>query len=200
MRFGAIEAAPGPEGQAAAVYDNRWKGDRRLEAGRVVVQAVSLPAATPELLSSELCRSGLEHWRSLAATTALPDHRNVDPAAMRALLPYTYLVDVLEGGSDFRYRLIGTNIAAHTPRDNTGSLISQIETQGSQSQLRALYASVVAGRAPRFQRIAYRTRLGMRSWYETIACPMGDGTTESAVTRLIGWAEHFQQPVDSLED
>ena len=169
--------------------------DRRLDAREVVVQAVSLPADDPAALMSETCRNGLRYWRSLGSD--LPDRRAVDPAAMRGLLPYTFLVDVLAGGSDFRYRLIGTNIVAHTPSDNTGRLLSEIAVQGTQRQLSALYASVAEGRRARFQRIAYRTRLGLRSWYETVVCPLADGEAGSAVDRLIGWAEHFHQPVDA---
>jgi len=119
---------------------------------------------------------------------------------MRALLPYTFLVDVLDRGTDFRYRLVGTDIVAHTPRDNTGLRLSEIGSQGTQSQLAALYASVAADKAPRFQRIAYRTRVGLRSWYETVVCPMAAPGARDTVTRLIGWAEHFHQPIDQSGD
>lgn len=117
---------------------------------------------------------------------------------MLALLPYTFLVDVLDGGADFRYRLVGTDIVAHTPRDNTGLRLSAIDGQGTQKQLAALFASVAAGRIPRFQRIAYRTRLGLRSWYETVVCPLAEPV--GAVDQLIGWAEHFHQPVSVSDE
>lgn len=168
--------------------------DRRLRAGQVVIQAVSLPAGNPEALTSRVCRQGLEYWRSLRCGAPLPPRRSIDPSAIRTLLPYTFLIDVLE--DDFRYRLVGTDVVAHTPRDNTGLRLSEIGEQGTQRQLSALYGSVVAGRFPRFQRIPYRTRLGLRSWYETIVCPLTDGDTPSAVTFLLGWAEHFHQPID----
>lgn len=173
--------------------------DRRLDAGDIIVQAVSMPVGNPDVLVSEVCRSGFEHWRRLAGDDPMPDRASIDPARMRSLLPYTFLVDVLEDGGDFGYRLIGTNIVAHTPRDNTGLRLSQIEDQGSQVQLRALYASTLANRAPRVQRIAYRTRQQVRSWYETVVCPMrdrpADGGGSGRISLLIGWAEHFHQPV-----
>ncbi|GHD54600.1 hypothetical protein GCM10017083_32310 [Thalassobaculum fulvum] len=169
--------------------------DRRLRADQVVVQAVSLPVTAAEALTSAICRSGLEHWRHLRGDRAMPNRNAVDPSAMRPLLPYTFLLDALERGTDFRYRLVGTDIVAHTPRDNTGRRLSEIADQGTQQQLTALYASVVAGRTPRFQRIAYRTRMGLRSWYETVVCPLGDPSGAGDVAMLIGWAEHFHQPV-----
>lgn len=170
--------------------------DRQINARDVVVQAVSLPAGDPAVLTSDICRSGLAYWRRLEFDGRLPDRAAIDPADMRALLPYTFMVDVLAGGDEFRYRLIGTNIVAHTPRDNTGMRLSEIDGQGTQAQLRALYASVAAGGGPRFQRIAYRTRSGLRSWYETVVCPMLDRATGPGAILLIGWAEHFHQPID----
>lgn len=170
--------------------------DRRINARDVVVQAVSLPAGDPSVLISDICRDGLAYWRRLGSAGRPPDRAAVDPADMRGLLPYTYMVDGLPGGLDFRYRLIGTNIVAHTPRDNTGRLLSELETQGTQKQLRALFASAVAGGCPRFQRIAYRASTGLRSWYETVACPMRDRIGGPEAMMLIGWAEHFHQSID----
>lgn len=174
--------------------------DRRVQAGEVLVQAVSLPVGDPAVLSSQVCRGGLGHWQALAGDRRLPLREAIDPAGMRALLPYTFLVDVLDGGSDFRYRLVGTDIVAHTPRDNTGFRLSEIGGQGTQRQLAALYESVTSGRTPRFQRIAYRTRRGLRSWYETVVCPVADRTDPRTPGMLIGWAEHFHQPIDDAAD
>jgi hypothetical protein len=169
--------------------------DRRVRADQVVVQAVSLPVSDPESLTSTICRDGLEYWHHLRGERPMPSRDAVDPSAMRTLLPYTFLVDVLEPGGDFRYRLVGTDIVAHTPRDNTGLRLSEITDQGTQNQLVALYTSVVGGKTPRFQRIAYRTRLGLRSWYETVVCPLADPNAPGSVAMLIGWAEHFHQPI-----
>lgn len=179
-----------------ALLNRGLNTDRRLQAGHAVIQAVSLAIGGPEALTSQICRDGLAYWRSLCRDAPVPRREAVDPSAIRSLLPYTYLVDVVNRGGDFRYRLVGTDIVAHTPRDNTGLLLSEIEAQGTQKQLSALYASVAADRSPRFQRIAYGTRLGMRSWYETVVCPMNASGPPDAVTMVIGWAEHFQQPID----
>lgn len=174
--------------------------DRHLQAGQAVIQAVSMPVSEPETLTSRVCRDGLRYWRELQSAGPLPARDAVDPAAIRALLPYTYMVDVLDPGADFRYRLVGTDIVAHTPRDNTGLRLSEIDSQGTQKQLAALYASVVDRKLPLFQRIPYRTRLGLRSWYETVVCPMAGAAGPDTVVMLIGWAEHFHQPIPSQHD
>jgi len=177
----------------------RSRKDRYIDRHATVVQAGSQAAADLAALNSGLCRDGLAYWRSLirpAAGATYPDRGDIDPGRIPRLLPYTFLVDVIAGGADFRYRLVGTDIVAHTPRDNTGLLLSELVAQGSQAQLRSLYAAVVADAAPRFQRIAYRTRSDLRSWYETVVCPMSDRTAGAGIAVLIGWAEHFHQQVD----
>jgi hypothetical protein len=174
--------------------------DRRLQAGEVVVQAVSVVVSGLDVLTSQICRAGMAYWRDLRADQPMPSRESVDPAAIRSLLPYTFLVDILDGGADYRYRLVGTDIVAHTPRDNSGASLSEIEDQGTQKQLLALYSSVTAGQVPRFQRIAYRTRLGLRSWYETVVCPLCDPARPGTVAMLIGWAEHFHQPIAPDQD
>lgn len=181
----------------------RSRKDRYIDRYATVVQTGPQAAVDPEVLNSGLCREGLAYWRSLErpdAGCAYPDRGKVDPGRIPGLLPYTFLVDVIAGGVDFRYRLVGTDVVSHTPRDNTGRNLSEIVAQGSQAQLHALYAAVVADGAPRFQRIAYRTRSKLRSWYETVVCPLSDRTAGTGIAVLIGWAEHFHQLVDGHQD
>ncbi len=188
------------EGDRAAIggilLNRGHSTDRHLQAGQVVDQAVSLPVDDPADLTSQICRNGHAYWRGLPSAGPIPTRETVDPSAMRGILPYTFMVDVVDRGADFRYRLVGTDIVAHTPRDNTGLLLSHIDGQGSQRRLIALYAAVTAGASPRFQRIAYRTRIGLRSWYETVVCPLADPASPDDIAMLIGWAEHFHQPID----
>lgn len=183
-----------------ALLNRGLNTDRRLQVGQTVVQAVSRVVDGADALTSQICRDGLAYWQGLRGDAPLPWREAIDPAAIRSLLPYTFLVDVVDRGRDFRYRLVGTDIVAHTPHDNTGLLLSEIDAQGTQSQLSALYAAVTADPSPRFQRIAYRTRLGLRSWYETVVCPMSAPDSTGTVTTLVGWAEHFHQPIGSADE
>lgn len=78
-----------------------------------------------EQLRSEPTRHVLAHWSSLAAGSRLPDYRQVDPLDLRPALGYVLLLDVLESGRDFRYRLFGSMISRVSGFDLTGKLLSE---------------------------------------------------------------------------
>ena len=79
--------------------------------------AVARPAA------SQL-RFLLRYWLDLAATPPMPPASAIDAVEMRAALGYIMLVDVVDGGRDFRYRLFGSTIAAVSGFDMTGKLVT----------------------------------------------------------------------------
>jgi hypothetical protein len=56
-----------------------------------------------------------------------PGRKDLDPVEIScALLPRLFLLDLVNGGEDARYRLIGTAVVACTGRDATGSLVSEL--------------------------------------------------------------------------
>src|SRR6266481_8654777 len=66
----------------------------------------------------------LVHWRGLAGDDDLPPAEAIDPAALVFILGWLMIIDPLEGGADFSYRLYGTNIAEVMGRDLTGCKLS----------------------------------------------------------------------------
>lgn len=88
-----------------------------------------------QLDAALLCRdprlSALHAWWLRARAVrggALPGRADVDPLAMRGLLPDLYMVDVLRDSAMpvFRYRLIGTAITGRTGRDYTGRRFDEV--------------------------------------------------------------------------
>src|SRR6202011_2222261 len=65
----------------------------------------------------------LKHWNGLAAEGP-PSTSAIDPMQLRFILGWLMLMQPLDGGSDFRYRLYGSGIAATTGRDLTGANVS----------------------------------------------------------------------------
>jgi hypothetical protein len=65
-------------------------------------------------------RSLYGYWQSHAADGRLPGAAIVDPIALRPWLGHLLLVDVLEGGSEFVYRVYGSNVAETFGQDMTG--------------------------------------------------------------------------------
>lgn len=50
-----------------------------------------------------------------------PRRSDIDPTEIPRHLPHIHMMDVLDGGADFRYRLIGTAIVQGLGRDNTSA-------------------------------------------------------------------------------
>lgn len=66
----------------------------------------------------------LDYWSALPAAGDLPGYRQIDALDMRPALGYVTLIDVVDGGRDFRYRLYGSVIARISDLDVTGRLMS----------------------------------------------------------------------------
>jgi hypothetical protein len=61
-----------------------------------------------------------DYWRSKVSGGALPNRDSIDPTEIIVHLPWLFMADVIEGGADYRYRLIGTSITSANYRDVTG--------------------------------------------------------------------------------
>ena len=66
------------------------------------------------------------YWQGLATADVLPAYRDFDVVrAPRELLPHLILLDVLDGGRDFRYRVVGTAVVEAIGRDFTGETVNE---------------------------------------------------------------------------
>ncbi len=79
----------------------------------------------PDQLDPGPLRFLFVHWTALKGARALPLLSQIDPLEMRPALGYIKLVDVLENGRDFRYRLFGTAIALVSGYDMTNRRLSE---------------------------------------------------------------------------
>jgi hypothetical protein len=61
-----------------------------------------------------------DYWHSKSVGGALPHRDAIDPTEIIVHLPWLFMADVIEGGADYRYRLVGTSIASANYRDVTG--------------------------------------------------------------------------------
>ncbi|HET7593937.1 MAG TPA: PAS domain-containing protein [Stellaceae bacterium] len=79
-------------------------------------------------LSAPQLRFLLRYWSELAGERDMPMAKQIDALEMRPALGYINLLDVLEGGEDFRYRVFGSIIAAVAGYDMTGRKMSALKT------------------------------------------------------------------------
>jgi hypothetical protein len=66
-----------------------------------------------------------DYWRRLSETR-LPRREEIDPIAVASILSNIMLLDVLDGGRDFRYRLAGSTVEANFGGSLRGVVLSDI--------------------------------------------------------------------------
>jgi len=90
----------------------------------------------------------VKHCDALAGTRRMPHRKDLRPADVTWLLGRIYLVDVLDAGADYCFRLFGIFWEKMYGADLTGQRLSKIEATGRLTALRADYDGVVAAGAP----------------------------------------------------
>ena len=76
----------------------------------------------------------LRYWESMKRDVGLlPSRHDLRPSIIKKILPNVILIDVLKDPLDFRYRLIGTCIDAHSSDYYTGRCFSDIDHQNNKS-------------------------------------------------------------------
>lgn len=90
----------------------------------------------------------LAYWRSKLRDGRLPARAQLDPAEMKTLLPFVYLIGVEEEPRRFRYRLIGTQIVRWSGGDATGRHADDPFCGEGRFALIELYQTVTRAGAP----------------------------------------------------
>ena len=65
------------------------------------------------------------YWSAKRGARALPRRKDILPAEIKEWLPSVLLADVIDGGADFRYRLVGLRLHQFFPTVPTGKLMSE---------------------------------------------------------------------------
>jgi len=65
------------------------------------------------------------YWQSKRNGRRMPSRADIVPAELTLHLPQILLADVLDGGRDFRYRLLGTRLTRYFPEGATGKTFTE---------------------------------------------------------------------------
>jgi len=90
----------------------------------------------------------LDYWNRLRGERAMPARAEIEPKALRRSLRYVHMYDVVEGGQEFRARLVGTAVYPGLDNDQTGKLISEHPDPGVRLRFSVLLRHVVTHRTP----------------------------------------------------
>lgn len=137
----------------------------------------------PSDIASKKLQFLLEYWTGLRRGAALPLTTDIDPMKMRRALGYVMLVDVVDGGRDFRYRLYGSMLASVSGYDMTGRFLSCHGASANVIEFDlAVYRAAVVRKKSVF---TSRKPIGARytSRWQRVAMPLVDQT--GAVVRFL---------------
>ncbi|HLI13692.1 MAG TPA: PAS domain-containing protein [Alphaproteobacteria bacterium] len=133
--------------------------------------------------NSPVLQEVYDYWSAKRGERAMPARSDLDPHEMKKALPHLMLTDVLDGGSRFRYRLVGTAIAEAFGRDMTGLYIDEVMSDGRYRDfILGLYRDLVEKRRPIYSESRYYSERKVGLSAERLMLPLSsDGTVVDMV-------------------
>ncbi len=105
---------------------------------------------------SAILAAFVDYWNAKRGEREMPGRQDIDPAEIPQLLPHITLIDVIDGGARFRYRLVGTAVVDGFNRNHTGRHVDELDVpQFGRDALHIQYRSVLRKRRPIYLRNIY---------------------------------------------
>ncbi len=139
-------------------------------------QRVRTAIALEELRNPIVCEA-LAVWQRLRGDKRMPSRADMSPRVMRGFLKHMALIQIVEGGRDFRYRVVGDAVIIQQGvalnEMTTADLDARIPGYGA--QLARAYARVLRHRAPLAYRGLYFRPADKHTFsHESLMAPLGD--------------------------
>jgi hypothetical protein len=137
-------------------------------------------------------RAFLQYWRRLHQNGRMPRRVDIDPVEVPQLLKYIVLMDVVDNGADFRFRLIGGHTVEMVGVNPTGRLLSDYvgDNNFGDFTLR-LHRLMMDWQVPIYNGGSHRTAYGTTHSCERIMCPLSeDGRTISTIASCAVFTLH----------
>ncbi len=93
-------------------------------------------------------RQMLDYWHRLAGTRRMPARSEISPKEIGRSLRLVHIYEPVEGGADFRVRLVGSSVFPFLDIDQTGKLVSENPDPGVRLRFSALLHHVLDTREP----------------------------------------------------
>jgi hypothetical protein len=157
------------------------------------------PCNPPRFRSSR-CAAIVRHWNTLRGERPFPSRSDIDPGALKAILPHLMLVGIEYEPLRAFYRLVGTEIARFAKFDFTGRYADALAFQddGGEDWTR-FYREVVEARRPGVGLTSWTVEGGLRRWIEFVICPLSsDGTTIDRCVSLEDYEHLNLTEIDTL--
>ena len=118
------------------------------------------------------------YWHERCSGNAMPRRQDIAPSDLKAHLRHILLADVIDGGMDFRYRLVGTELQRYFEGNPSGRLMSEALAPfgpGTVSRTITTYRSVVQRKKPLRIRGAGALYNQDAKTFDALLAPLSDG-------------------------
>lgn len=85
----------------------------------------------------------LNYWQALPKRKGVPAKSDLDPSAIRSILPHIFIVETIADRPDYRFRLFGTHLVELVGSDKTGETFSTALGPDYAEALHQLYRPVI---------------------------------------------------------
>ena len=137
------------------------------------------------LQGEPLLRAVYDFYVARRGVRPMPSRADIDPIDMpRAALPYLVLLEVIDGGARFRWRLTGTEVVSRFGRDATGKFGEEVLGGEYLTFLTSLIQHVCRARVPVYSHAIFRWEDEARTLNTSrLYLPLGD---ETGVHQILG--------------
>lgn len=144
-----------------------------------------------------LIQQGYEYWLRQCDGQQIPSWSDIDPAAIKHLLPNIVVIHVSYNPLDFVERITGDVILSHSAENSMHRNWRNYEGRGPDSKIWKVMQDVVETGEASFQTIPY---VGPQKYFKginTVICPiLGEGRK---VTRLMSFVDYIMRSDSPLE-
>lgn len=116
----------------------------------------------------------LAYWNRQRGERLMPRRRDIDPTALRRILPHVQITEVIDGGSRFRYRLVGTAIVEAFGAEFTGKYVDELVSGERDNFVHGCYRTVCRARQPAFVRSRYITTKNVDLTANRVLMPLSE--------------------------
>jgi hypothetical protein len=149
------------------------------------------PAGFAQKLTSDKLKAAYAVWDAARAGRIGPRRDEIVPTTLRGVLPFTFTMDVVDDGKDFRFRFAGDRIYQFMGRRFAGSLLSEQTDSTFFDNMRTVFSACVAARAPITSGVRQATYPGKDHLeFEAMVLPLSENGVD--VAHLFGAFESWQ--------
>ena len=131
------------------------------------------PASGLPPLRSKRCAALVNHWNALRGDRPFPSRDEIDPSAIKPVLPHIMLSAIEHNPFRVFYRLVGTEIVRFAKFDFTNCYADSLRFQDTEGADWAdFYRVVIEARRPGLGLSYWIVAGNLQRWIEFVICPL----------------------------